>query len=295
MSSDSGKTVNFSYNSLLDGKDKSLDGSNSFSLKDGEQKVLSSKLSGIQPRPAVDDKICKYVNVLRSKDWTLEGILGLMELGEAVGTLSKKTLWSAEADIHVLRTFTKIEPIYQVRQAYRTQDRTYLPKSISFPTGVSVPALHQMKIEYVSGDVSGRLPESLRTLWLCGANDFDNKGISLVGLNQLRVLVTSDCKCGQLVKSFAGMTMKGQVVIIPDARYDGWVLNLTESFRRAMLMKRRGIVYHSGPTSFKKFATPHVFIQNVIIKDRIDCNNVILMKGLFYIFTSYYHPRIAPR
>uniref|UniRef100_A0A0N5CDV9 Transposase n=1 Tax=Strongyloides papillosus TaxID=174720 RepID=A0A0N5CDV9_STREA len=52
--------------------------------------------------------------------------------------------------------------------------------------------------------------------------------------------------CSQLVKKKFGLTFGGQVIIVQDNRYDEKALIHTESFRKAMFQKRRGIVFHKG-------------------------------------------------
>uniref|UniRef100_A0A0N5CG83 Nop domain-containing protein n=1 Tax=Strongyloides papillosus TaxID=174720 RepID=A0A0N5CG83_STREA len=295
--------------------------------------------------PPGEDAVALHIKLLKERENTMEGILGLLELGERVETLLKRTLWAAEADISILEMFSKMHDIHAVRQLYSEkhaaatreaveeygiqitpqirddltkQVKASLPKSLDygvlrttdevktmlqsilnvgaisaqccingagpiiFPAGVAVPNLKQLKVEYLSGAMSGRLPEHLRVVWLCGTMPLGKNIFNLAGLSELTVLVVTgcgmmanatetltessnlkciitlckapDCKCDQLVKKKFGLAFGGQVIIVPDNRYDGKALTHTESFRKAMFQKRRGMVFHKGPATFKKFA-----------------------------------------
>uniref|UniRef100_A0A0N5BZF1 NOSIC domain-containing protein n=1 Tax=Strongyloides papillosus TaxID=174720 RepID=A0A0N5BZF1_STREA len=68
--------------------------------------------------PPGEDTVALHIKLLKERENTMEGILGLLELGERVETLLKRTLWAAEADISILEMFSKMHDIHAVRQLY---------------------------------------------------------------------------------------------------------------------------------------------------------------------------------
>uniref|UniRef100_A0A0N5CC23 Nop domain-containing protein n=1 Tax=Strongyloides papillosus TaxID=174720 RepID=A0A0N5CC23_STREA len=292
------------------------------------------------------DPVKVHVRYLREREFTLEGILGLTELGEKVGTVLKRTLWASEDHIYVLRMFSDMNGIHDVRQMFVAKQaeemkiagvtnkgslsnsaqmeidkavKATLPKNIdygvlrsteevkkmlqsmanvrakaascvvngsgqiSFPIGISVPKLKQFKMEFVSGVFAGSFPESIRVLWLCGFVPGGNQVCNLNGLINLQILVVSscaimsqamgtipvsnelkciltlcksaECRCGLLIKKKFGNVFSTQVIIIPSGRYNGRLATTSESYRKAMFLRRKGIVFARGSSSFEKFAT----------------------------------------
>uniref|UniRef100_A0A0N5CDX9 ZP domain-containing protein n=1 Tax=Strongyloides papillosus TaxID=174720 RepID=A0A0N5CDX9_STREA len=154
---------------------------------------------------------------------------------------------------------------------------------IFFTIEISVPKLMQFKIEFVSGVFAGSFPESIRALWLCGSVPGGNQVCNLNGLINLQILVVSscaimsqamgtisvsnelrciltlcksaECRCGLLIKKKFENVFSTQVIIIPSGRYNGRLATTSESYRKAMFLRRKGIVFARGSFSFEKFAT----------------------------------------
>uniref|UniRef100_A0A0K0FJ75 F-box/LRR-repeat protein 2 n=1 Tax=Strongyloides venezuelensis TaxID=75913 RepID=A0A0K0FJ75_STRVS len=280
--------------------------------------LINREIKDVDEDELLADPVKRHNKYLREREFTLEGILRLLQLGEKVGTVLKRIFMNNIHDVRQLFVTKQTKELEiagvankgQLTDAIRMDVdkavKATLPKNIdygvlrsteeikkmlqfmvnvkaktvsccingsgqvAFPVGISVPKLIHFKVEFLSDVFSSAFPESIRVLWLCGSIPLGQQVCNLNGLTKLQVLVVSGCAIMSqametipvsnelkyiltLCKS-AENIFSTQVIIIPSGRYNGELATSSESYRKAMFLRRRGIVFAKGFSSFDKFA-----------------------------------------
>uniref|UniRef100_A0A0N5C7X3 F-box domain-containing protein n=1 Tax=Strongyloides papillosus TaxID=174720 RepID=A0A0N5C7X3_STREA len=201
-------------------------------------------------------------------------------------TTRVKAMVSKLLDYHIVRSTEDIMNVYQSIVKIRATSVKLCINGggkLTFPSAVNLPSVTAMRLDYLSGEVSGRLPDTLQTLWVDGVMRFSKMApLTLNGLSNLQVLcVTSchvlknllqtwekgtclrvimtlcrihKCQCEALIKNSPLIDLPYKVIIVPHSRYNVKTLTENAAIQKNAYHYRVGMVFYKNLGSLKRFA-----------------------------------------
>uniref|UniRef100_A0A0N5CA47 LRR domain containing protein n=1 Tax=Strongyloides papillosus TaxID=174720 RepID=A0A0N5CA47_STREA len=184
-----------------------------------------------------------------------------------------KAMVTKQPDYHIIRTTDELMAVYQSIcriEATTVQIRINEVGMLTFPSTVVLPTLTALRIKYISGELSGKLPEKLKLLWIDGPMRVSRTApMAVPGLSSLEILVVNSCstlkllcpyvahisaKCDTILRTAKNLELPSKVVIVPAAKYCGRAISENATVQKNVFFNRLGLVFYKNATALRKFA-----------------------------------------